>query len=205
MRWFIIFLIVPLLGPEAQAQEDTLITEEKVRGIMEYLSSDQLKGRGNFTPELHLAARYIAEHFENNALARYPGEASYLIPFNKASLRNNRKDPIRNQAPGQVLYNVVGVLEGKRVPEEVIIFAAHFDHLGSKKRSKKDGIYNGANDNASGTAAVMMLAQYFAKESNNERTIIFCAFAGEELGLLGSKDLVKKINTGTNYGAGGRR
>lgn len=92
-----------------------------------------------------------------------------------------------------VEYNVVGLLPGKTRPNEVILFSAHYDHEGLYP-GRKDSIMNGANDNASGTTAILMLAQYFAKRNDNERTIMFCAFAGEEMGLLGSNDFVKNIN-----------
>jgi len=92
-------------------------------------------------------------------------------------------------------YNVVGMLGGKSKSKEVILFSAHYDHEGVFYRGrKKDSILNGANDNASGVAALIMLAKYFAQKSDNERTILFCAFAGEELGLLGSKDFVNDID-----------
>jgi hypothetical protein len=90
-------------------------------------------------------------------------------------------------------YNIVGVLPGKTKPNEVIIFSAHYDHEGVYG-SRKDSIMNGANDNASGTTALLALAHYFSKRNDNERTIMFCAFAGEELGLLGSKDFIANIN-----------
>ena len=92
-------------------------------------------------------------------------------------------------------YNIVGILPGKSKPGEVIIFSAHYDHEGVIK-NKRDSILNGANDNASGTTALLALADYFSKRNNNERTIMFCAFAGEELGLLGSADFVTHINPG---------
>ncbi len=93
-----------------------------------------------------------------------------------------------------VEYNIVGMLRGKSKPGEIILFSAHYDHEGVFKRGrKKDSIMNGANDNASGTTALLMLAKYFAQRNDNERTILFCAFAGEELGLTGSKDFVNNI------------
>jgi hypothetical protein len=98
--------------------------------------------------------------------------------------------------PSQYLtvdYNVVGVLPGHSKANEVIIFSAHYDHIGTYGEGH-DNIFNGANDNASGTTALLLLAQYFAKRNDNERTIMFCAFAGEELGLLGSSDLIKYVN-----------
>ncbi len=91
-------------------------------------------------------------------------------------------------------YNVVGVLPGKTKQAEVLVFSAHYDHLGITRGKNKDSIWNGANDNASGTIAVLELAKYFARKGDNERTLVFCAFAGEELGLLGSKDFLQRIN-----------
>lgn len=90
-------------------------------------------------------------------------------------------------------YNVVGMLPGKSKPNEVVIFSAHYDHMGINTKNPKDLIMNGANDDASGTTAVIALADYFAKLDNNERTILFCAFAGEELGLVGSYDFINYL------------
>ncbi len=91
------------------------------------------------------------------------------------------------------LYNIVGMIPGKTRPNEIIVFSSHYDHMGVIP-SRKDSIMNGANDNASGTTALIMLAKYFAQKGDNERTIMFCAFAGEELGLLGSYEFVKILN-----------
>ena len=93
-----------------------------------------------------------------------------------------------------VEYNIVGLIPGKSKPAEVILFSAHYDHEGVFQRKRKDSILNGANDNASGVAALLALVNYFSQRNDNDRTIIFCAFAGEELGLLGSKDFVNYIN-----------
>ena len=92
-------------------------------------------------------------------------------------------------------YNVAGVLPGKTRPEEIILFSAHFDHEGVFIRGRrKDSIMNGANDNASGTTALLMLAKNFAQRGDNERTIMFCAFSGEELGLMGSKYFADNVD-----------
>jgi len=100
-----------------------------------------------------------------------------------------------NSYYSNVEYNIVGVLPGKSKPAETILFSAHYDHEGVFNRGrKKDSILNGANDNASGVTALIMLANYYAKKNNNERTLLFCAFAGEELGLLGAKDFVRDVD-----------
>lgn len=93
-------------------------------------------------------------------------------------------------------YNVIGVLEGTdpTLKNEAIVIGAHYDHLGrggqgSLAPNTKD-IHHGADDNASGTSAIIELANMFAKAKANKRTIIFMAFGGEEEGLLGSKHYV---------------
>ena len=86
------------------------------------------------------------------------------------------------------LANVVGVIPGKSKKEEYVIFSAHYDHLGiGKPNTAMDSIFNGANDDASGTTAVIILANYFKKLNNNERTLVFAAFTAEEVGGFGSQ------------------
>ncbi|MEO7673227.1 MAG: M28 family peptidase, partial [Pyrinomonadaceae bacterium] len=94
-------------------------------------------------------------------------------------------------------YNVIGILEGSDpvLKSEAIVIGAHYDHLGrggqDSLAANSAEIHHGADDNASGTSAVLELARQFAKEKNNKRTMIFMAFAGEEEGLLGSKFYVE--------------
>ncbi|THU37270.1 M28 family peptidase [Niastella caeni] len=93
------------------------------------------------------------------------------------------------------LKNVVGILPGKSKKQEYVIFSGHYDHLGvGKPNAAGDSIYNGANDDAAGTTAVIMLANYFAKLKNNERTIIFAAFTAEESGGFGSTYFSQQFN-----------
>jgi len=93
-------------------------------------------------------------------------------------------------------YNVIGILEGNdaTLKNEAIVIGAHFDHLGKGGQGSlavnSTEIHHGADDNASGTAALIEMARIFAKEKKNKRTIIFIAFGGEEEGLLGSKHYV---------------
>lgn len=93
------------------------------------------------------------------------------------------------------LKNVVGVLPGKSKKEEYVIFSAHYDHLGIGEADKDgDTIFNGANDDAAGTTAVIMLSKYFSKIKNNERTIVFAAFTAEEIGGFGSQYFSKQFS-----------
>ena len=88
---------------------------------------------------------------------------------------------------------MIGILEGRDdvLKNEAIVIGAHYDHLGRGGQGSlavnSSDIHHGADDNASGTAAIIELARYFAKEKINKRTLIFIAFSGEEEGLIGSK------------------
>ncbi|HVZ26592.1 MAG TPA: M20/M25/M40 family metallo-hydrolase [Sediminibacterium sp.] len=89
------------------------------------------------------------------------------------------------------LSNVVGVLPGKSLKNEYVIFSGHYDHLGVRSTGRNgevlaDSIYNGANDDAAGTTAMIMLAKYFKALGNNERTLVFAAFTAEEVGGYGA-------------------
>ena len=94
----------------------------------------------------------------------------------------------RHDIAEQKLANVVGILPGKSKKDEYVIFSGHYDHIGvGKPDNNGDSIYNGANDDAAGTTAVIMLAKYFKALANNERTIVFAAFTAEEVGGYGSQ------------------
>ncbi len=75
----------------------------------------------------------------------------------------------------------------KTKPDEYVIFSAHHDHIGIGKPVNGDSIYNGANDDAAGTTAVIMLANYFKTLNNNERTLVFATFTAEESGGFGAQ------------------
>lgn len=93
------------------------------------------------------------------------------------------------------LTNVVGMLPGKSKKDEYVVFSGHYDHLGiGKPNAAGDSIFNGANDDASGTTAVILLANYFKKLNNNERTIIFAAFTAEEVGGYGSQYFSRQLD-----------
>jgi len=102
---------------------------------------------------------------------------------------------IKQKTVKKDLTNLVGIIPGKSKPDEYVIFSAHYDHLGiGIPDAKGDSIYNGANDDASGTTAVIALANYFVRLNNNERTIIFAAFTAEEIGEFGSAYFSKRLD-----------
>jgi hypothetical protein len=92
------------------------------------------------------------------------------------------------------LFNVAGMIPGKTKKEEYVVFSGHYDHLGIVKAVAGDSIANGADDDASGTTAVIELARYYKKLNNNERTLIFVAFTAEEIGEFGSAYFATQID-----------
>ncbi len=105
---------------------------------------------------------------------------------------------VKNEVTTSDLANVVGILPGKTKRNEFVIFSGHYDHLGiGRPDAKGDSIFNGANDDASGTTAVIMLAKYFKQLGNNERTLVFVAFTGEETGGYGSQYFSRQYDAAT--------
>jgi hypothetical protein len=122
-----------------------------------------------------------------------PGRARFSSAVNVVFILT-AKEPahytikIDQEISEQKLANVVGILPGRSKEKEYVIFSGHYDHLGiGKPDAKGDSIYNGANDDASGSTAVIMLARYFAKKHDNERTLVFATFTAEEMGGFGSQ------------------
>jgi hypothetical protein len=90
--------------------------------------------------------------------------------------------------------NVVGILPGKNLSKEQVIFSGHYDHLGIGRPQNGDSLYNGANDDAAGITAVISMAKYYKAANNNQRTLIFAAFAAEEMGGFGAQYFSRQLN-----------
>ncbi|MBK8521963.1 MAG: M20/M25/M40 family metallo-hydrolase [Ferruginibacter sp.] len=134
-------------------------------------------------------------------MKRFAGNAKFASPVSQLFILTANPKPtsihlhIKHELTEQKLKNVVGVIPGKSKKDEYVVFSGHYDHLGiGKPDAKGDSIYNGANDDAAGTTAVMMLAKYFSEVKNNERTLIFVAFTAEEIGGYGSRYFSKQLN-----------
>jgi Zn-dependent M28 family amino/carboxypeptidase len=109
--------------------------------------------------------------------------------FKGATLNLQASTTLQVSAKYNTSYNVVGKITGSEKPDEVIIYSAHWDHLGVGKPDEEgDSIYNGALDNASGTAGMLEIAKAFASlKTKPKRTLVFLAVTAEEQGLLGSE------------------
>ena len=163
----------------SSCNNDSIINNRIISKHLSTLSDDKMEGRRAGTNGIEKAAKYIESEFEKIGLTKYDTLNSYRQNFNFYDM---------------LFYNVIGVLKGKSLPNEYVIISAHYDHLGINQKKEGDNIYNGANDNASGTTAMLALAEYFKKLDNNERSIVFVAFTAEEMGLVGSRYFGKHIN-----------
>ncbi|OAN59651.1 hypothetical protein A8B79_11785 [Balneola sp. EhC07] len=295
MRFFLIPLIFILIQCQPQPYE---FSEDNSSEILKTLSSDDMRGRQAFTPDIDKAADYINDKFDQIDLDELDGESDYLQKFEVLSIKvknadievggtevspanffvlgdtaniewaetnqietvkiaegenfQQRFNEIREknveafvfidesheaifrryqpffsrasrtfpeeQSSNKVfvlssgssetsfsayvtkstdrleLANVVGKIEGNR-KDEYVVFSAHYDHIGVRQpnSANADSIANGANDNASGTTAVIELAKYFKSKGTPERTLLFVAFTAEESGGYGSKYFSKQL------------
>jgi aminopeptidase YwaD len=146
------------------------------------LAADSMEGRGLGTEGKILAKRYIAEQFR----------LSGIKPLGDDFLQHLS---LRVGVARVPATNVVGYLEGSDpvLKDEFIVIGAHYDHLGYNYQDGERILYPGADDNASGTAAVIELARHFAQDRDAiGRSIVFVAFDGEESGLLGARRFLEE-------------
>jgi hypothetical protein len=130
--------------------------------------------------------RFLRPNFES--------DASTVFILSNITSPQKFKVKAKHNIDAVPMANVVGVLPGKTKPDEYVIFSAHYDHLGIGKPVNGDSIHNGANDDAAGTTAVIMLANYFKKLNDNARTLVFAAFTAEEIGGFGSQYFSKQFD-----------
>jgi hypothetical protein len=179
---------VPVLsksGPPASA----VLPRAEMLQHLRYLSDDQRQGRGPGTPGYEEARSYIAQKFSAFGLvplvpppsevteATYSPLQQYGVPFSYTA---------RDKKESKGL-NLIGLVRGTTHPDEFLLVSAHYDHLGVRNGN----IYNGADDNASGVAALLGLAEYFSQHPLRY-TLVFVAFDLEEKGLRGSQALVEQ-------------
>jgi hypothetical protein len=145
-----------------------LVTDVRV------LAHDTMEGRRTGTPGSERARRYLLQRYAEVGLAPLGGRFEHEFVVTP---RNGRET-----LPG---VNLLGYVRGTRYPDEYIVVTAHYDHLGIIEGA----IYNGADDNASGTAALLALAAHFRAEPP-EHSIIFAALDAEEMGLQGARAFV---------------
>jgi len=165
-----------------------VFSSDRMMKYVETLASDEMKGRGLGTPEIYKAADYIAEQFQKAGLQPGSDDNTYFQTWNDVIDEKGNKGTVKN---------IIGIIPGtnKDMDGESVVVCAHYDHLGlgwpDVRKGNKGKIHNGADDNASGVAVMIELANLLGKSLKPQRTIVFVAFTAEENGLVGSKYYVK--------------
>ena len=159
----------PAAKPAGAKKIDAARLLEDVRA----LSADSMEGREAGKKGGELARAYVLRRFEEAGLA--PLWPSFEQPFDLPSKGKG--------------VNLVGYVRGAKYPERFIVVTAHYDHLGVRGGQ----VYNGADDNASGVAVLLQLAAHYAGAARPDHSIIFAALDAEELGLVGARELVKRL------------
>jgi len=165
---------------------------QNVKADITFLAADELEGRETGTKGERLAAAYISGRFDEIGIPGiFEGEEPYFQYFKKTIKSNPHADAPNPDDPVVMGKNVVAFLD--KGSANTIIIGAHYDHLGYGKEGSlytgPPAIHNGADDNASGVAAMLALADYFSTKSL-KNNILFIAFSGEEKGLWGSNFFV---------------
>lgn len=182
MKHFLIASVALLFSVTTYAQQ---FDEIRIKRHIKILSADSMKGRGTGTEGERMAAAYIESQFKKLKLKPIGTDKTYFQSF-------TFKGGAHGEGEAGITNNVLGYLDNKA--ENTIIIGAHYDHLGvGEQGSSLDAnpagkIHNGADDNASGVAGVIELANYYSTNKINEKNnFLFLCFSGEELGLYGSK------------------
>ncbi|HEU4628494.1 MAG TPA: M28 family peptidase [Gemmatimonadaceae bacterium] len=169
------------IGPDTGATPApapaTAVDSARLLGDLTRLADDSMRGRAVGSPEGAEARAFIAHRFDSLGLG-VVGDGR-VQPFTFT-----RRDSTQVQGA-----NVVGVVRGTAQPDRYIVVSAHYDHVGVGRPVNGDSIYNGADDNASGTAALLALAEWFAQHPARH-SLLFVAFDGEEAGLRGARAFV---------------
>lgn len=189
-------LCLPAHAADRNGEKEPSICNACIQADMSFLASDQLRGRGSGTREEHQAALYIGTQFAGLELEPGGDQGDYLqrapLPSPLPSRVESRLHAYE-KVPRTETWNVVGILRGSDAGnnEEAILLTAHLDHLGVGPSVNGDTIYNGADDDASGTTAVLELARALAHGKRPRRTILFVLFGSEELGGFGNDYFLK--------------
>ena len=192
---------LPLVACGTTAQ--TAVSPERdaaarISADLQFLADDAREGRGVGTQGLEQAAAYIARAFQDIGL-RPGGTDGYFQPF---ELDPRSPALAHTQLGGERVKNVIGVLPGRgHLASQVVVIGAHYDHLGlgtrgyigfSRDTTGINVVHNGADDNASGTTALLETARNLARrQTPTHRTVVFVAFTAEELGTIGAMHYVE--------------
>jgi Zn-dependent M28 family amino/carboxypeptidase len=156
------------------------ISADQLKTHLYIVAADEMQGRDTGSEGQKKAGKYLIEQYQKMGVSHPKSMSSFYQIVPKEALKGRRGNLPQSE-------NILAFIEGSEKPEEVIVISAHYDHVGMTNGE----IYNGADDDGSGTVALLEIAEAFqlAKKSGNgpKRSILFLHVTGEEHGLLGSK------------------
>lgn len=154
------------------------ITAGELSEHLYIFASDDFEGRDTGEPGQKKAAEYLRKEYQKLNIPSPAGVDNYYQPVPSSVFRGNVKDS----------ENVLAYLEGSEIPEEILVISSHYDHVGM---DDEGNIFNGADDDGSGTVAILEIAEAFMEAKKDgyhpKRSILFLNVTGEEKGLIGSK------------------
>lgn len=157
------------------------ITQSELKEHLTIIASDKMEGRETGSNGQKLAGKYMIDHYKSNKISHPKGANDYYQPIPAAYLNKKYNEGLSDSE------NIWAFIEGSEKPDEIVVVSAHYDHIGIE-----DGkIFNGADDDGSGTVALMEIAQAFQIAKNEghgpKRSILILHVTGEEHGLHGSR------------------
>ena len=156
------------------------ITSDELKTHLYIVAADEMEGRDTGSEGQKKAGRYLIEQYQKMGVSHPKSMTSYYQTVPSEAMKGRRGNLPQSE-------NILALIEGSEKPEEIIVVSAHYDHVGMKNGE----VYNGADDDGSGTVALLEMAEAFqmAKKSGNgpKRSVLFLHVTGEEHGLLGSK------------------
>ncbi|MFH6995295.1 M28 family peptidase [Flavobacterium sp. FlaQc-48] len=158
-----------------------VISEKDLKTMLYVVASDEMEGRETGSKGQKKAGLYMIEQYKKNGVSFPKGAADYYQHIPAAFLNARRNENLSDSE------NIWAYIQGSEKPDEVLVISAHYDHVGVKNGE----VYNGADDDGSGTVAVIEMAKAFAKAKKDghgpKRSILFLHVTGEEHGLHGSR------------------
>jgi Zn-dependent M28 family amino/carboxypeptidase len=191
----IVLAIAMLTSGKLSAQSTPAVSQSEVRRLETALADDSMEGRLTGTTGGARAARFIAGEMKRIGLQPV-GDSGYFqrVPVSATDSAITLRASFTDAEPGkhETAVNVLGLLKGSdpKLAGEIVLVDAHYDHLGVGRPVNGDSIYNGADDDASGTVSVLAVARALATGVRPKRSILFALTTGEEEGLLGTRWLI---------------
>ncbi|MFY7758852.1 MAG: M28 family metallopeptidase [Flavobacterium stagni] len=168
-------------GPVTPIAYMESITANELKTYLTVVASDEMEGRETGSSGQKRAGNYLIEQYKKNGIPFPKGADSYYQPVPAAYLNAKRNEGLNDSE------NIWAFIEGSEKPNEIVVISAHYDHVGIKNGE----VYNGADDDGSGTVALLEIAQAFQKAKKEghgpKRSLLFLHVTGEEHGLHGSR------------------